>query len=153
MLQSLDKKVLGAMIEILKPVNYSVNNVIIGEGEPLLMMLYITKGIVLTYPATSSSSSSTIKSLQKGDVYGEELVDWAAKFSPFSDLPISKRTVRSVSTVEAFALMANDLKIVVARFSMLERTEQFAVSTIQSAWMRRQRRYTRQEKGKQKILE
>lgn len=164
MLQSLNKKALEAMIENLKPVNYSINNVIIGEGEPLVMMLYITKGIVLTYSATSSSSSSTIRSLQKGDVYGEELLDWADTFSSFSDLPISKRNVKSVSKVEAFALMANDLKMVVDRFptcfnvrnrylndsDVLERTQSFAASFIQSTL---RGKYTRQEKAKQKVSE
>ncbi|PQQ08153.1 hypothetical protein Pyn_09626 [Prunus yedoensis var. nudiflora] len=46
----------------------------------------------------------------KGDFYGEELITWASKFPPPTELPISDKNVRAITKVEAFALTAEDLK-------------------------------------------
>ncbi|KAL6270121.1 hypothetical protein ACE6H2_027032 [Prunus campanulata] len=80
-----------------------------------------SRGILLTYTTnngagTRSGGSSTTKCLAKGDFYGEELLTWASTFSPLPDLPISTRFVKSLTKVEAFALTANDLKIIASRF-------------------------------------
>ncbi|CAB4320529.1 unnamed protein product [Prunus armeniaca] len=121
MLGVMDDQVLNEIFDNLKPMSYTKDNYIIGEGEPLSKMLFITHGDVLTYTTnngagTSSGGSSTIKYLAKGDFCGEELLTWASTFSPLSDLPISTRFVKSLTKVEAFALVANDLRIIASKF-------------------------------------
>lgn len=95
--------------------SYTEGNDIFREGEPLTKTIFITQGIVLSY-RTSNQVSTSIKSLGKGDICGEELLDWAATFSPLSNLPISTSNVKSLTNVEAFVLTANDLKNVVSKF-------------------------------------
>ncbi|KAL5568093.1 hypothetical protein UlMin_024668 [Ulmus minor] len=90
----------------LKPVTYSENTYIIRKGEPLDMMLFITQGIVWSFNETSME-----KCLQKGDYFGEELLDWKLKDSKsdFTTFPISTKNVKTHTKVEAFALKAANL--------------------------------------------
>nr|XP_011465661.1 PREDICTED: cyclic nucleotide-gated ion channel 1-like [Fragaria vesca subsp. vesca] len=108
-------QVFKAIFDNLKPVSYTEGNDIFREGEPLTKTIFITQGIVLSY-RTSNQVSTSIKSLGKGDICGEELLDWAATFSSFSNLPISTSNVKSLTNVEAFVLIANDLKNVISKF-------------------------------------
>ncbi|KAI5314226.1 hypothetical protein L3X38_043402 [Prunus dulcis] len=128
MLRVMDDQVLKEIFDNLKPVSYTEDKCIIGEGEPLVKMLIITRGILLTYTTNngarrSSGGSSTTKCLAKGDFYGEELLTWASTFSPLSDLPISTTFVKSLTKVEAFALMANDLKTIASKLWRHFRTD------------------------------
>ncbi|XP_007199331.2 cyclic nucleotide-gated ion channel 1 isoform X3 [Prunus persica] len=150
MLRVMDDHVLKEIFDNLKPVSYTEDKCIIGEGEPLVKMLFITRGILLTYTTNngarrSSGGSSTTKCLAKGDFYGEELLTWASTFSPLSDLPISTTFVKSLTKVEAFALMANDLKTIASKFWRHFRTDarmqvHLSANLIQTNW---RRRYTR----------
>ncbi|XP_021830089.1 cyclic nucleotide-gated ion channel 1-like [Prunus avium] len=150
MLRVMDDQVLKEIFDYLKPVSYTEDNHIIVEGEPLVKMLFITQGILLTYTTNngagkSSGGSSTTKCLGKGDFYGEELLTWASTFSPLSDLPISTRFVKSLTKVEAFALTANDLKIIASKFQWHFKTDvgmtvEFCVNVIQASWRRRDTR-------------
>ncbi|XP_062005699.1 probable cyclic nucleotide-gated ion channel 10 [Rosa rugosa] len=64
----------------------------------------------------STSGPSIIDNLEKDDLYGAELLEWAFNFGSFSDLPISIRTVVSQERVEAFVIRAKDLKKIVPMF-------------------------------------
>ncbi|XP_048429691.1 cyclic nucleotide-gated ion channel 1-like [Pyrus x bretschneideri] len=97
-LENKDRQVLDAIMEDLEPVSYADGTYIIREGEPLDRMLFITQGIALAYKTGTTggeSGSSSTAYLEKGDVYGEELIGWAATSTPFSGLPISGQTVKS----------------------------------------------------------
>ncbi|KAL5568105.1 hypothetical protein UlMin_024680 [Ulmus minor] len=80
----------------LKPVTYSENTYIIRKGEPLDMIF---------------NETSMEKCLQKGDYFGEELLDWKLKDSKsdFTTFPISTKNVKTHTKVEAFALKAANL--------------------------------------------
>ena len=54
--------------------------------------------------------------LMAGDFCGEEILIWASDPSSSSKLPISTRTVQTISEVEAFALMSEDLKLLASEF-------------------------------------
>ncbi|KAM1054879.1 hypothetical protein ACFX2J_002164 [Malus domestica] len=54
--------------------------------------------------------------LRKGDVYGEELLDWAP--GSFTELPVSSKHAKCQIKVEAFVLTANDLDIVVSKYRL-----------------------------------
>ncbi|KAM1159482.1 hypothetical protein ACFX19_033219 [Malus domestica] len=109
-LENKDRRVLDEIMKNLEPVNYSDGSYIIREGEPLDRMLFITQGIALAYKTSTTH-------LEKGDVYGKELIGWAATSTPFSGLPISDQTVKSHEKVEVFAIRAATLKRIVSDFS------------------------------------
>ncbi|XP_021807151.1 cyclic nucleotide-gated ion channel 1-like [Prunus avium] len=115
LLESTDDKVLKAICEYLKPVTYGEDVYIIREGEPLRKMFFITRGTALTY-TTTKGGTTLCKCLEKSDFYGEELLNWAFKFSSFSKLPISTTTLLSQTKVEAFSIRAHHLKSIVAPF-------------------------------------
>ncbi|BFG32423.1 hypothetical protein CerSpe_186970 [Prunus speciosa] len=144
---------LKEICEYFKPVIYPKDNFIIREGEPLEMILLVTQGIVRTYTTSTGvkNKPSTPKSIKKGDFYGEELINWASKYPPPTELPISDKNVRSIARVEAFALTAEDLKNhVIPKYfrwqlskgidlknltdSQMLQLKQFAAKTIQTAF-------------------
>ncbi|XP_068318962.1 cyclic nucleotide-gated ion channel 1-like [Pyrus communis] len=134
-LENKDRQVLDAIMEDLEPVSYADGTYIIREGEPLDRMLFITQGSVLTYKTTTTggeSGSSSTAYLEKGDVYGKELIGWAATSTPFSGLPISGQTVKSHEKVEVFAIRAARLKRIVSRFSTHFNTQDITTVEITS---------------------
>ncbi|XP_048429599.1 cyclic nucleotide-gated ion channel 1-like [Pyrus x bretschneideri] len=139
-LENKDRLVLDAIMEDLEPVSYADGTYIIREGEPLDRMLFITQGIALGYKTGTTggeSGSSSTTPIAKGEVYGEELMAWAATSTQFSGLPISDQTVKSLLSglpisgqtvksygeVEVFAIRADRLKIIVSKFSTHFNTE------------------------------
>jgi cyclic nucleotide gated channel len=111
---------LQLICEFLKPLYYNEDSYIIREGEPLNAMLFITQGSVWCFKTSNDENSEGPQCVEKGDFYGEELLEWGFNSSPspkLSDFPISTKTVKTFTKVEAFALTANDLKILVARHS------------------------------------
>lgn len=124
----MDDRSLEAICSNLQPVFYREDSYIIREGEPLCKMFFILRGMVLTYATNNNNGttgSTTTICLEKGDIYGEELVKWASnsvtsssnlpvltKVS-LSNLPISTTTLKCYTKVEAFTLMATDLKKIV----------------------------------------
>lgn len=120
MLRYMDESVLKLICDNLKPVIYTENSYVIRAGEPLDLMLFNAEGIIWTYTTSTDGSiklgSSVTQCLGKGDFYGEELLSWASSYTSFSDLPISTQNVKCHTKVEAFSLMAKDLKAVVSKF-------------------------------------
>ncbi|KAF5451079.1 hypothetical protein F2P56_031378 [Juglans regia] len=137
---------LQLICEYIKLVYYSQDTYIIREGEPLDRMLFITNGILWKFATTNNNvvgstvSSSRGECIEEGCYCGEEILNWGFHgFSQqvvpnLSDLPISDKTLKTHTKVEAFALMANDLKALASRFAGPTPTE--AVLMIQEAWRR-----------------
>ena len=111
----MDQQLLGAMCDRLKTVLYDKHSCIVCEGDPLDEMVFIMSGKV--YSVTTNGGGSGF--LKAGDFCGEELLTWALDPNSSSNLPISTRTVETISEVEAFALMADDLKFVASQFRRL----------------------------------
>ncbi|KAK9914516.1 hypothetical protein M0R45_038290 [Rubus argutus] len=151
MLQTMGVKLLKAICEHLEPVDYTQDSCIIGEGDRLNKMIFITHGTVQTYKTNGKGGKIGSNFLEKGDFYGaDELLTWASRFNSFDDLPNSTRTVKPVTKVEAFELSADDLKSVAIKywwhftkdkeltgFSNYSLLEEYAVSSIEKEIRRR----------------
>ncbi|XP_061998581.1 cyclic nucleotide-gated ion channel 1-like [Rosa rugosa] len=149
--QTVNEKVLKAICQRLVPLTYTEDSCIVQEGKPLGKMLLFIQGTAVTYShGETSSDSSSNKWLEKGDFYGDELLNWAFKSPSFSDLPISRTNVIAHEKVEAFAIRAKDLKSICFKFwwffsrevnaSQLEQWEHLAASSILATWRSRQAR-------------
>lgn len=155
-MQNLDYYVYETICKYLKPVVYSEKSYIIRKGEPLDMVLFITHGAVWTF---GSSASPTNRLLQKGDFYGNELIEWQLNSTSYDDFLISTANLKSHTKVEAFALMVIDLEHVLSRCwhkffqystneSIYERIRSLAAICIQ----RRFRRYMSNKKARENKL-
>ncbi|XVF10034.1 hypothetical protein REPUB_Repub07fG0149000 [Reevesia pubescens] len=150
MFEKMDDQLLDAMCDRLKPVLYTEESYIVREGDPVDEMLFIMRGKLLTM-TTNGGRTGFFNSeyLGAGDFCGEELLTWALDPHSSSNLPISTRTVRALTEVEAFALMADDLKFVASQFRRLhskklrhtfrfysQQWRTWAACFIQAAWRR-----------------
>ncbi|KAK4268874.1 hypothetical protein QN277_022103 [Acacia crassicarpa] len=150
MFETMDGQLLDALCDGLKPVLYTEKSAIIREGDPVDQMLFIMRGNLAT-TTTNGGRTGFFNSfvIKAGDFCGEELLTWALDPNSSSNLPISTRTVESLSEVEAFALMANDLKHVASQFRRLHNKyiqhtfryyslqwRTWAACFIQAAWRR-----------------
>ncbi|XP_062154119.1 cyclic nucleotide-gated ion channel 1-like [Alnus glutinosa] len=111
---------LQLICEYLKPLYYNENSYIFREGEPLNAMIFITQGSLWCFKTNNcengEGTASSPQCIEKGEFYGEELLQWGFNCSPspkLSNLPISK-TVKTLTKVEAFALTANDWKFLLS---------------------------------------
>lgn len=120
MFEKMDEQLLDALCDRLKPVLYTKESYIVREGDPVDEMLFIMRGRLLTI-TTNGGRTGFFNSeyLKAGDFCGEELLTWALDPQSSTNLPISTRTVRALAEVEAFALMADDLKFVASQFRRL----------------------------------
>ena len=124
MLVNMDKQLLDAMCDRLKPVLYTEKSYIVCKGDLVDEMLFIMRGnLVATTTNCERSSFFNSSKLKAGDFCGEELLTWALDPNPLN-LPISTRTVVTISEVEAFALRADDLKFVASQFRCLINSKQ-----------------------------
>nr|XP_011470223.1 PREDICTED: cyclic nucleotide-gated ion channel 1-like [Fragaria vesca subsp. vesca] len=169
MLQYMDESVLNKICDNLKPVFYTENSYVIRAGEPLDLMLFNNEGIIWTYTTTDGSvksGSSITKYLGKGDFYGEELLSWASSNKSFSDLPISAQNVKCHTKVEAFSLMAKDLKAVVSKFrwhfsndlpdlnrNNAHQLEKLALSSQRAPRLNRSKKYIKRNSSPQLIID
>ncbi|KAK7332752.1 hypothetical protein VNO80_29507 [Phaseolus coccineus] len=120
MFKEMDEQLLDAICTRLKPVLYTEKSHIFREGDPVDEMLFIMRGQVSTVTTNGGRTGFFNSSfLVAGQFCGEELLTWALDPNSSSNLPISTRTVETVSEVEAFALMADDLKVVASQFRRL----------------------------------
>lgn len=159
MFDKMDEQLLDALCYCLKPVLYTTDSIIVREGDPVVEMLFIMRGNILT---TTTNGGRTgffnAVGLEVGDFCGEELLTWALDPNSSSSLPISTRTVRAVNDVEAFCLMPEDLKSVASQFrrlhsKQLQQTFRFysqqwktwGACFIQAAWRRYWRRKVERE--------
>lgn len=150
MFASMDEQLLDAMCDRLKPVLYTEKSCIVREGDPVDEMLFVMRGKILTM-TTNGGRTGFFNSvyLKAGDFCGDELLTWALDPNSSSSLPISTRTVQAESDVEAFSLMAEDLKFVASQFRRLhskqiqhtfrfhsQQWKSWAACVIQAAWRR-----------------
>jgi cyclic nucleotide gated channel len=151
MFEKMDEQLLDAMCDRLKPVLYTEKSCIVREEDPVDEMIFIMRGKVKTM-TTNGGRTGFFNSLflNPGDFCGEELLTWALDPNSSSNLPTSTRTVETISEVEAFALMADDLKFVASQFRRLINSKQlqhtfrlyspqwktWSVCFIQAAWRR-----------------
>ncbi|KAE8717364.1 putative spermidine synthase 1 [Hibiscus syriacus] len=118
----MDDQILDAICERLVSSLNTKDMYLVREGDPVREMIFIIRGEVES--STTNSGRTEFYSsitLGPGDFCGEELLTWA--LIPNSDsclyLPLSTRTVKSITEVEAFALRAWELKYVAKQFKRL----------------------------------
>ncbi|KAF7806532.1 putative cyclic nucleotide-gated ion channel 5 [Senna tora] len=156
--ESMDERLLDAICERLKPCLFTENTYIVREGDPVDEMLFIIRGRLESVTTDGGRSGFFNRSiLKEAEFCGEELLTWALDPKSGSNLPSSTRTVKALTEVEAFALIAEELKFVASQFRRLhsrqvqhtfrfysQQWRTWAACFIQAAW----RRYS-----KRKIME
>ncbi|KAK0598195.1 hypothetical protein LWI29_032468 [Acer saccharum] len=113
--ESLPEQQLNAMCIQLKPVLYPGDTYIVRVGDSVDEMLFIVRG-------TLSSRGINGRDRNLSDELkfcGEELSSWAIDPQSSSDQrPLSTSTIKTLTEVEAFALMADDLKDAFTKFML-----------------------------------
>ncbi|RDX57868.1 Protein CNGC15c, partial [Mucuna pruriens] len=150
----MDERMLDAICERLKPALCTEGTFLVREGDPVNEMLFIIRGHLDSY-TTNGGRAGFFNSCRigPGDFCGEELLTWALDPRPSVILPYSTRTVKAISEVEAFALIAEDLKFVASQFRRLHSKQlrhkfrfyshqwrTWAACFIQAAWRRHKKR-------------
>uniref|UniRef100_A0A2N9GQJ8 Cyclic nucleotide-binding domain-containing protein n=1 Tax=Fagus sylvatica TaxID=28930 RepID=A0A2N9GQJ8_FAGSY len=151
----MDETMLDAICERLKPALCTKDMFLVREGDPVNHMLFIIRGHLESY-TTDGGRSGFFNSIRlgSGDFCGEELLTWALDPQPNVILPSSTRAVKAITEVEAFALVAEDLKFVASQFRRLHSKQlrhtfrfyshqwrSWAACFIQASW----RRYKKQK--------
>ncbi|KAJ6842178.1 putative cyclic nucleotide-gated ion channel 5 isoform X2 [Iris pallida] len=154
---NMDERLLDAICERLKPSLYTENTYVVREGDPVDEMIFIIRGRLESVTTDGGRSGFFNRGfLKESDFCGEELLTWALDPKAGASLPSSTRTVKALTEVEAFALVADELKFVASQFRrlhsrQLQHTFRFysqqwrtwASSFIQAAW----RRYTKRKRA------
>ncbi|KAJ3680221.1 hypothetical protein LUZ60_016499 [Juncus effusus] len=150
----MDERMLEAICERLRPALFTKGTCIIRELDPVDSMLFIIRGY-LDSCTTQGGRSGFFNSCRigPGEFCGEELLPWALDPKPVNGLPLSTRTVKAVSEVEAFALVSDDLKFVASQFRRLHSRQlrhkfrfyshqwrTWAACFIQATWRQQKRR-------------
>ncbi|KAF2603263.1 hypothetical protein F2Q70_00027799 [Brassica cretica] len=157
--ENMDERLLDAICMRLKPCLYTEKSFLVREGDPVNEMLFIIRGRLESVTTDGGRSGFYNRSLLKeGDFCGDELLTWALDPKSGSNLPSSTRTVKALTEVEAFALIADELKFVASQFRRLhsrqvqhtfrfysQQWRTWAACFIQAAW----RRYTKRKKLEQ----
>ena len=137
-------QLLHRICDALQPKFYNEHCYIVKEGDPIDAVFLITEGIVWTCTSNNSegTNSQHAERLINGQYFGGELLEWI--LTPTSDnmrnlsiLPVSSKTLKTHTKVEAFALMAHDLKqILESKFSLLghEKLQSKAAIRVQRIW-------------------
>ncbi|EEF32981.1 probable cyclic nucleotide-gated ion channel 5 [Ricinus communis] len=152
--ENMDERLLDAICERLKPCLFTERTYIVREGDPVDEMLFIIRGRLESVTTDGGRSGFFNRSLLKeGDFCGEELLTWALDPKSGVNLPSSTRTVKALTEVEAFALIAEELKFVASQFRRLhsrqvqhtfrfysQQWRTWAACFIQAAWRRYSKR-------------
>ena len=125
MFEDMDNQLSDALCDKLKPILYTEKSYIVREGDPVDEMLFIMRGKLAT-ATTNGGRTGFFNSfeIKAGDFCGEELLTRALDPNSSSNLPISTRTAETISEVEAFALMPDDLRCVASQFRRLINSKQ-----------------------------
>ncbi|XP_057983747.1 protein CNGC15b-like isoform X2 [Malania oleifera] len=150
----MEERMLDAICERLKPALCTQGACVVREGDLVHEMLFIIRGHLDSYTTNGGRTGFFNSScIGPGDFCGEELLPWALDPHPTGLLPSSTRTVEAISDVEAFALVAEDLRFVASQFRRLHskrlrdtfrfyshQWRTWAACFIQAAWVRFKRR-------------
>ncbi|XP_054802686.1 protein CNGC15a-like isoform X2 [Prosopis cineraria] len=162
----MDERMLDAICERLKPSLCTPGTRLVREGDPVNEMLFIVRGRLDSY-TTNGGRTGFFNSCRigPGDFCGEELLPWVLDPRPSVVLPSSTRTVKAITHVEAFALIAEDLQFVADQFRRLhskqlrhtfrfysQQWRTWAACFIQAAWFNYKRRREAGELKKQQNL-
>ncbi|CAK9169773.1 unnamed protein product [Ilex paraguariensis] len=146
----MDERMIDAICERLKPALSTQGTTLVREGDPVNEILFIIRGNLDSY-TTNGGRTGFFNSCRigPGDFCGEELLTWVLDPRPSVILPSSTRTVKAISEVEAFALIADDLTFVSSQFRRLHSKQlrhkfrfyshhwrTWAACFIQAAWRR-----------------
>ncbi|KAL6126513.1 hypothetical protein ACLB2K_074561 [Fragaria x ananassa] len=123
--QRMDSQVLKEISRHLHKSNYSSDNFIIQETQPLDKMFFLVEGSSLSIESTRPC---TRESLGVGDFYGEELVHWVINWSSSqtsfpANVPLSTCSVKvpaNTVIVEVRVLRVHDLKNIFSNNSMTQ---------------------------------
>ncbi|OIW21214.1 hypothetical protein TanjilG_31082 [Lupinus angustifolius] len=165
--ESMDERLLDAICERLKPCLFTEKTYIVREGDPVDEMLFIIRGRLESVTTDGGRSGFFNRSfLKEADFCGEELLTWALDPKSGSNLPSSTRTVEALTEVEAFALIAEELKFVASQFRRLhsrqvqhtfrfysQQWRTWAACFIQAAWRRYSKRKTMELQRKEESEE
>lgn len=151
----MEERMLDAICERLRPALFTDRRCLVREQDPVNEMFFIIRGH-LDSSTTNGGQAGFFNTCRigPGDFCGEELLTWAIDpRKAVINLPSSTRTVMTVSEVEAFALVADDLMFVAVQYRRLhskQLTHKFkfyshqwrtwAACFVQAAWRRRKRR-------------
>ncbi|XVF10035.1 hypothetical protein REPUB_Repub07fG0149100 [Reevesia pubescens] len=103
------ERVLNELCYYAKPVFFIERSHISQEGDPIDEMLFIVQGKLRTYSSCNKKNAY----LKDGDFCGEELLEWVEfRYHQSLHLPISNRNIQALTKVEAFSLLADDIKSV-----------------------------------------
>ncbi|XP_019158522.1 PREDICTED: putative cyclic nucleotide-gated ion channel 8 [Ipomoea nil] len=152
---NMDERLLDAICERLKPSLFTENTYIVREGDPVDEMLFIIRGRMESVTTDGGRSGFFNRGiLKESDFCGEELLTWALDPKAGANLPPSTRTVKAMTEVEAFALIADEVKFITTQFRRIhsrqvqhtfrfysQQWRTWASMYIQAAW----RRYTRRK--------
>ncbi|GAV75873.1 cNMP_binding domain-containing protein [Cephalotus follicularis] len=156
LINEMDGTMLDAICERLKPALCTEGTYLVHEDDPVNQMFFIIRGHLDSY-TTGGGRIGFFNTCQigPGDFCGEELLTWALDPRPGATLPSSTRSVKAISEVEAFALIATDLKYVSSQFRKLHSAKlrhifrfyshhwrAWAACFIQAAWRRHKFRKT-----------
>ncbi|XP_031129872.1 putative cyclic nucleotide-gated ion channel 8 isoform X1 [Ipomoea triloba] len=151
---NMDERLLDAICERLKPSLYTENTYVVREGDPVQEMLFVIRGKMESITTDGGRSGFFNRGiLTESDFCGEELLTWALDPKAGSNLPPSTRTVQALSEVEAFALIADEVKFITTQFRRIhsrqvqhtfrfysQQWRTWAAVFIQAAWRRHMRR-------------
>ncbi|KAH0464124.1 hypothetical protein IEQ34_007232 [Dendrobium chrysotoxum] len=117
--KKMDDQLMDAICDRQKPALYTTESYIIREGDPVKMLLIIRGKLLSVTKNGGRTGFFNSEHLKGEDFYGEKLLTWALDPLSSSSLPISTRTVKASSEVEAFVLASNDLKFFATQFRRL----------------------------------
>ncbi|KAF9594802.1 hypothetical protein IFM89_034785 [Coptis chinensis] len=149
----MDERMLDAICERLKPALCTQGTCLVREGDPVNEMLFIIRGHLNSHTTNGGRTGFfNLSLIGPGDFCGEELLTWALDPRPNAVLPSSTRTVEAIGEVEAFALIAEDMKFVASQFRRLHSKQlrhkfrfyshqwrSWAACFLQAAWRRYKR--------------
>ena len=150
-------QLLHRICDSLQPKFYNEHCYIVKEGDPIDAVFLITNGIVWTYSSNNGEGSDSrhAERLEKGQYFGGKLLEWiltpaSVDMRNLSIVPVSSKTLKTHTKVEAFALMAHDFKqILESKLSLLEpeKLQSKAAIRVQRIW-----RFSLKNRGSEMIL-
>ncbi|WVZ87408.1 hypothetical protein U9M48_034046 [Paspalum notatum var. saurae] len=161
--KNMDERLLDAICERLRPALYTENEFILREGDPVDEMHFILHGCLESVTTDGGRSGFFNKvQLKEGSFCGDELLTWALDPKSAANFPVSSRTVKALTEVEAFALNAEELKFVASQFRRLhsrqvqhtfrfysQQWRTWAACFIQAAWRRYYKRKMAEQRRKE----